>query len=52
MVKKYLGIFVDTDLKFEHHINETVIKANKIPGMITHYIQYKHKEITVPLFNS
>ena len=27
-------------------------KGNKIAGMTTHYIQYKHKEIMVPLFKS
>ena len=46
--EKDLGVFVDKDLKFEQYINETVKKAYKIAGMITHYIQ--HKEIMVPLF--
>jgi len=27
--EKDLGVFVDKDLKFEQHINETVKKANK-----------------------
>ena len=47
-----LGVYVDKDLKFEQHINETVKKANRIAGMITNYIQYKHKEIMVPIFKS
>ena len=38
--EKDLRVFVDKDLKFEQHINEAVRKANKIAGMITHYIQY------------
>ena len=62
-----LGVYVDKELKFEQHINETEKskeeqekkrkrerkkKKKKKAGMITHYIQYKHKEITVPLFKS
>ena len=49
-VEKDHGVFVHKDLKFEQHINETVKKANKLAGMITHYIHYKHKEIMVPVF--
>ena len=50
--KKDLGVFVHKDLKFEQHINETVKKANKTGGIITHCIQYKHKQIMVPCFRS
>lgn len=51
-VETDLGVFIDKDLKFEQHINENVKKANKIAGMITHYIQYKNKGIIVPLFKT
>ena len=39
-VEKDMGVFVDKDLKSEQQINEIVKKADKIAGMITHYIQY------------
>lgn len=36
-VERDLSVFVDEDLKFESHVNETVMeKANKIANMITH----------------
>ena len=40
VVEKDWGVFVDKDLKSERQINEIVKKADKIAGMITHYIQY------------
>ena len=50
--EKDLGVYVDNELTFEYHIQETVKRANKMVGMITHFIQYKNKEIMVPLFKS
>ena len=50
--EKDLGVFVDSNLDFEHHINETVKKANKLVGMITHFISYKVKEVMVPLYET
>ena len=54
--EKDLGVFVDKELNFDQHIliNETVKlkEANQIAIMITHYIQYKNKEIMVLLFKS
>ena len=47
-IEKDLGVFVDKDLKFEQHINETVKIANKTVSMTTRYIHYKNKEIVVP----
>ena len=45
-VQKDQGVFVDKDLKFEQYemILKKKKKANKILGMITHYIQYKHRD--------
>ena len=40
-VEKDLGVLVDSKLKFDQHINETVKKSNKLVGVITHYITFK-----------
>ena len=39
-------------LSFEYHILDTVKRANKVVGMLSRYIEYKDKEIMVPLFKS
>ena len=51
-VEKDLGIYVDTALKFDSHISETVKKGNKLVGMISHYITHKSKDIMIPLYKT
>ena len=50
--EKDLGVYIDTALSFDHHINESVKKANRTVGMISRYVVNKNKEIMVPLFKS
>ena len=50
--EKDLGVYVDPDVSFEAHINETVKKANRITGMIVGNITCKKNEVMVPLFKS
>ena len=45
-----LGVYVDINLTFDHHINTTVKKASKLAGMISHYITYKSWKVMVPLY--
>ena len=52
VVEKDLGVFVDPGLTFEAHINNTVLKANRLSGLLIHTITNKSKEIMVPLFKS
>ena len=47
-----LGVYVDENLTFEEHINLTAKKANKLLGMITHYITHKAPTVMVPLYKS
>ena len=51
-VEKDLGVHVDNKLNFDHHIAESVKKANKILGMLSRFIINKDKSIMVPLFKS
>ena len=50
--EKDLGVTVDTNLTFEEHINETVKKANRLVGMISHFISHKTPDIMIPLFKT
>lgn len=51
-VEKDLGVYVDNELSFEHHITETVKKANRVVGMLSRYIEYKDKDVMIPLFKA
>ena len=50
--EKDLGVYVDNNLTFEEHINSTAKKANRVLGMISHYITHKSPAVMVPLFKS
>ena len=50
--EKDLGVIVDPDLNFEQHINEKVKKANSISGLMIRTINYKTKDIMVPLYKT
>ena len=47
-----LGFIVDNGLSFDTHITETVKKGNRMSGMLMGNINYKCKEIMVPLFKT
>ena len=48
--EKDLGVYVDNNLSFDHHVNTTVNKANKLAGMISHYITYKSPKVMIQLY--
>ena len=50
--EKDLGVYISNDLKPEKHINEVVLKANRLLGMIYRSIEIKSKDIIVPLYCS
>ena len=52
VVEKDLGVFVDANLTFEPHINNTVLKANRMSGLLVHTITNKSKLIMIPLFKA
>ena len=51
-VEKDLGVHVDDRLTFNTHITETVKKANKLVGMISHYISHKSSDVMIPLYKT
>ena len=50
--EKDLGVFVDSELTFEEHIDNTVKKARSVSGMIMRNISYKDSEIMTPIFKT
>lgn len=48
--EKDLGIIIDSCLTFDNHINETVKKAYKIVGVMTHNFQDLNVETFVVLY--
>ena len=48
--EKDLGVYVDSNLSFDHHVNTTMKKASKMAGMISHYITYKSPKVMVQLY--
>ena len=51
-VEKDLGVYVDPCLSFESHINNVVLKANRISGLLVRTITNKSKYVMVPLFKT
>ena len=51
-VEKDLGVYVDSGLTFEAHINNTVLKANRLSGLLVSTITNKSKIIMIPLFKA
>ena len=51
-VEKDLGVTISNDLKPEKHINEVILKANRILGMIYRNIEFKTKDVIIPLYCS
>ena len=50
--EKDLGVIISKDLKPEKHVNEVVLKANRLLGMVYRSIENKSKDIIVPLYCS
>ena len=51
-VEKDLGVYIDSKLKFTHHCQEKVNKANKILGYIRHTFKYLNKDSFLLLYKS
>ena len=50
--EKDLGVYVDPQLNFEIHINETIKKCRSKSAMILKNITFKTSEILIPLFKA
>ena len=50
--EKDLGVYVDSNLNFEHHINVTIRKAKNIAFLILRNFHFKSPYIMVPLFKA
>ena len=50
--EKDLGVNIDPELTFKSHINLTIKKARKVSGMIIRNINYKDKDIMVPIYKA
>ena len=50
--EKDLGVYIDPNLSFDHHISQTIKKARKIAGMIIRTIRNRFPIIMVTLFKS
>ena len=51
-LEKDLGVYVDPELNFNDHINETTKKARKISALLLRTITYKSKDILIPLYKA
>ena len=51
-LEKDLGVTFDRDLKFNHHINSIVNKANSRLGLIKRTITTRSREVILPLYKS
>ena len=49
---KVIGVIMDSDLKFEKHINSKIDTANKILGIIRRSFMYLSAEIFIPLYKA
>ena len=50
--EKDLGVFIDENLTFNHHLNTAVKKARSMAGMLQRHITYKVKGTMIPLFKA
>ena len=48
--EKDLGVYIDPNLTFKDHIENTIKKARSLSGLINHTITYKGKDIMIPLY--
>ena len=49
---KDIGVIIDSDLKFEKHINSKIGTANKILGIIRRAFMYLSAEVFIPLYKA
>ena len=49
---KDIGVIIDSNLKFEKHINAKIVTANKILGIIRRRYLFLNKEIFLPLYKA
>ena len=50
--EKDIGVTVDSQLKFQEHLQEKINKANRLLGVIWRTFEYKDEEIMVSLYKS
>ena len=51
-VEKDLGVTISDNLKASNHVDEAVLKANRILGMINRNIENKSKYVLLPLYRA
>ena len=51
-LEKDLGVYVDPELDFSNHISIQTKKARGLSGLLLRSIEFKYKDILVPLFKS
>ena len=51
-LEKDLGVLISHDLKSARHVDQAVLKANRILGMVSRNIENKTKEIILPLYRT
>ena len=50
--EKDLGVYIDSNLSFEVHVNKAVLTANKITGIIKRNFKYMGEEILLNLYKT
>ena len=50
--EKNLGVYIDGDLKFEHHITMIMKKANQMTGLLCKTFEYMDEDIFKTLYKS
>ena len=51
-LQRDLGILISSDLRWDHHVNESCKKASKVLGMIARNFMYKTRNIILPLYKT
>ena len=51
-MKDDIGVIIDSDLKFEKHINSKIGTANKILGIIKRTFMYLSAGVFIPLYKA
>ena len=51
-LQRDLGILISSDLRWDHQVNESCKKANKVLGMIARNFTYKTRNIILPLYKT
>ncbi len=49
---KDLGVTITSNLKFSQQCNASIIKANRMMGLIKRKVSFKNKDVVLSLYNS